>query len=342
MAGLSCAAILSRLGKRVLVLEQHNDVAGGGTHQFDLQGYRFDSGLHYTVPWSVPIFALTTGKKESDVCQFDLTGDENGTADRVYLHNIDESKHIAEPFDMKYKETHIPKIYSDYPNDKKCIDEFMKLSDDAMLFVKIFIGFRLFPKWLQNILWKIVPKRVLDVVSQTAEELLAKYTNNKKLISLLSSMWIDTGARPDEATFMLTASVFRGISMEGGCYPRDGAESMAIELANTIQSNGGNILIRALVEEIVYDESGNKLTGVRVKRSKPNSQPNTFQNIIKKSNDEERVFIPCKRVVSACGYSATFDRIVPERILNKYNMPRRLGVSQSAGFVMANVGKLFI
>lgn len=28
MSGLSCAAILGRLGKKVLVLEQHNDVAG--------------------------------------------------------------------------------------------------------------------------------------------------------------------------------------------------------------------------------------------------------------------------------------------------------------------------
>ena len=40
---------------------------GGGTHQFDLNGYRFDSGLHYTVPWSVPIFALTCLKSIEEV-----------------------------------------------------------------------------------------------------------------------------------------------------------------------------------------------------------------------------------------------------------------------------------
>ena len=59
MSGLSCAAVLSRLGNKVLVLEQHPDTCGGGTHMFELKGYHFDSGLHYTVPWSVPIFALT-------------------------------------------------------------------------------------------------------------------------------------------------------------------------------------------------------------------------------------------------------------------------------------------
>ena len=36
MGALSCGAVLSRLGRRVLVLEQHPDVAGGGTHQFDI------------------------------------------------------------------------------------------------------------------------------------------------------------------------------------------------------------------------------------------------------------------------------------------------------------------
>jgi all-trans-retinol 13,14-reductase len=46
MGGLTCAAMLARGGKRVLVLEQH-DVAGGCTHTFEDRGYEFDTGLHY-------------------------------------------------------------------------------------------------------------------------------------------------------------------------------------------------------------------------------------------------------------------------------------------------------
>jgi phytoene dehydrogenase-like protein len=46
MGGLSCAAMLSRQGQRVVVLEQH-DVAGGSTHTFTDRGYEFDTGLHY-------------------------------------------------------------------------------------------------------------------------------------------------------------------------------------------------------------------------------------------------------------------------------------------------------
>mmetsp|Transcript_42541 Transcript_42541/g.133307 ORF Transcript_42541/g.133307 Transcript_42541/m.133307 type:complete len:148 (-) Transcript_42541:1984-2427(-) len=43
MGGLSCAAMLARLGRKVVVLEQH-DIAGGGTHTFELKGFKFDSG----------------------------------------------------------------------------------------------------------------------------------------------------------------------------------------------------------------------------------------------------------------------------------------------------------
>ncbi len=243
MGGLSCAAILARRGHKVMVLEQHDDVAGGGTHQFDLQGYRFDSGLHYTVPWSVPIFALTCLKSIDDACPFDLMGDENNVVDKIYLRNPEESAAAAsqvKSFNMKHKEAHIAQLYADFPNEHKALDEFMVISDRAMLFVKYFIFARLLPQWMQTLYWKyVVPRSLIDVASQTAKEILPKLTSNKRLISLLSSMWIDTGARPDVASFMMTAAVFRGVAMEGGCYPRNGSEDMAIELAKTINEHGG-------------------------------------------------------------------------------------------------------
>ena len=46
IGGLSVAAILSKVGKKVLVLEQH-DQAGGCCHTFVEKGYEFDVGIHY-------------------------------------------------------------------------------------------------------------------------------------------------------------------------------------------------------------------------------------------------------------------------------------------------------
>ncbi|KAL7860890.1 hypothetical protein AOLI_G00172390 [Acnodon oligacanthus] len=43
LGGLSAAAVLAKAGKRVLVLEQH-DQAGGCCHTFQNQGFEFDVG----------------------------------------------------------------------------------------------------------------------------------------------------------------------------------------------------------------------------------------------------------------------------------------------------------
>lgn len=74
MSGLTCAAVLSRCGYRVVVLEQH-DRAGGGTHMYDFQGFHFDAGLHYTIPWSGPLLGLAAGASAPKV-EFKKMGEE--------------------------------------------------------------------------------------------------------------------------------------------------------------------------------------------------------------------------------------------------------------------------
>ena len=46
MGGLTTAAILSKEGQKVLVLERHY-TAGGFTHIFKRKGYEWDVGIHY-------------------------------------------------------------------------------------------------------------------------------------------------------------------------------------------------------------------------------------------------------------------------------------------------------
>ena len=46
MGSLTTAALLSKEGKKVLVLERHY-TAGGFTHVFKRKGYEWDVGIHY-------------------------------------------------------------------------------------------------------------------------------------------------------------------------------------------------------------------------------------------------------------------------------------------------------
>ena len=46
LAGMTSAALLAKVGFKVLILEQH-DIAGGATHSFETEGFEWDVGLHY-------------------------------------------------------------------------------------------------------------------------------------------------------------------------------------------------------------------------------------------------------------------------------------------------------
>ena len=50
-------------------------------------------------------------------------------------------------FDMKYREAHLQQLYALFPHEKSAIDEFIRISNLAMLYVKFFIFARLMPKW---------------------------------------------------------------------------------------------------------------------------------------------------------------------------------------------------
>ena len=76
IGGLTCGALLSKLGKKVLVLEQHY-IAGGCTHTFEDKGFEFDTGIHYigNIEKRMKILDLITEKK----IEWDQMGElENG------------------------------------------------------------------------------------------------------------------------------------------------------------------------------------------------------------------------------------------------------------------------
>ena len=124
MGGLTCASVLSRMGQRVLVLEQHY-VAGGGSHMFQLKGgLKFDSGLHYLVPYSGHLLWLATGGREMPL-RFERMGEPDGTFDRIALGD-------DPPFAIKKDEAHLPDLFARFPEHRDDIEEYLRVSESVL------------------------------------------------------------------------------------------------------------------------------------------------------------------------------------------------------------------
>ena len=296
MSGLTCAAVLSRMGQTVLVLEQHY-VAGGGSHMFELKGgLRFDSGLHYLVPYSGLLMWLATGGPELPL-RFERMGEPDGTFDRIALGD-------DPPFAIKHDEAHLPDLYARFPEHGEDIDRYLEVSEKILKRFPFFVLSKALPRWLQKPWHRyVLGETWRRYAGGTVQEVLQELTDEPRLAGLLAGPWMDTGAPPDRATFLMGACVARGLAIEGGAYPVGGSTELAKGLIPTITAAGGRVLVRASVREIVVEPSTNRATGVLM---------------------EDGAFISCGQVVSSTGYHNTFGKLVPDDVTKRLGIPRRL------------------
>jgi phytoene dehydrogenase-like protein len=310
MSGLTAAAVLSRTGQRVLVLEQHY-VAGGGSHMFQLKGgLHFDSGLHYLVPYSGLLMWLATGGNEMPL-RFERMGEPDGTFDRIALGK-------EPPFGIKHDEAHLPDLYARFPERKDDIDEFLRVSEQVLKRFPLFVLSKAFPVWLQKPWHRhVLGETWQRYAGRSLKEVLQEITDEPLLAGLLAGPWMDTGAPPDRASFLLGACVARGLAIEGGAYPVGGSQELAKCLVPVITGAGGRVLVRASVEEILVDSAKGCTTGVRL---------------------ADGTVVPCKQVISSVGYHNTFGKLVSKKVTEQFEIPRRLPIGSSCGFIMANIG----
>ena len=63
---MASAALLAKLGKRVLVLEQHHR-PGGWCHSFERKGFKFSPGVHYLGELGAEVVAVTGHEVRAEV-----------------------------------------------------------------------------------------------------------------------------------------------------------------------------------------------------------------------------------------------------------------------------------
>ncbi|MEW6999172.1 phytoene desaturase family protein [Colwelliaceae bacterium BS250] len=286
IGGLANAALLSLLGKKVCVLEQHY-TAGGFTHAYWRKGYEWDVGVHY----------IGEVHKEYSALRriFDVISENRlkwAEMDEVY----DRIVIGDEEFDfVAGKENFIKSLTKHFPNEEKTINDYVALVRNISAKTPTFFAGQALPPWLAKLYNKIRPYLVPKEFFQTTREVLEGLTNNQKLISVLTGQWGDYGQVPRDASFLIHALIAKHY-LAGAAYPVGGAAAIAREIIPTIERSGGAVFTFAEVEQVLI--KNNCAYGVRL---------------------VDGTEIKADKVVSNVGFMNTIKRLLPEPTRKKYN-----------------------
>lgn len=285
IGGLCNAALLSKLGKKVCVLEQHY-TAGGYTHAYEREGYEWDVGVHYIgevhKPWSMirRVFDVITDG-ELEWAPMDELYDHVVIGEKSYHYYAGREEFKQE---MKFH----------FPDEGEAIDTYVEMLSKVSSLVPRFFAGQAMPQMVGGLYNKVREKILPDYFFQTTYDVLSTLTDNQKLISVLTAQWGDYGLPPKQASFMMHAMVAKHY-ITGGNYPVGGAARIAETIIPVIQQSGGEVFTYAGVEEILIKD--NTAVGVRLAKG------------------EE---ITADAIVSCAGLVPTFDKLVPREIVRKH------------------------
>ncbi|NWI12065.1 RETST reductase, partial [Crypturellus soui] len=310
IGGLAAACALAKAGKRVLVLEQH-DQAGGCCHTFEERGCEFDVGIHYV------------GQMHE------------GSMLRVALDQLTDGQlawqRLADPYDVvclgarEYrlragKADFAAALEEQFPGEKAAIREFMRLSKLAARRVALLAVLKMVPLWLASFLARtgliywVSP--VFRMAATSHSEAVARLTADGDLRALLSYLFY--GTAPRDSSFLINVLMVHHYQ-RGAWYPRGGASEIAFHAVPVIARAGGAVLVRAPVTRILVSPDG-AAAGVAVR----------------KGQGEEEVEIAAPVVISDAGVFNTFGSLLPPEL-------RRLpGVRSRLDMVRPGMGSFLV
>ncbi|WP_233709865.1 phytoene desaturase family protein [Pseudomaricurvus albidus] len=245
IGGLANAALLSLLGKKVCVLEQHY-TAGGFTHAYEREGYEWDVGVHYIgevhlehSPMRRLFDVVSEGRlrwSEMDpVYDRIMVGDDSVDFVAGRLHFIAE-------------------LVKKFPQDEAAIRSYVALVQDVSAKVSRFFAAQAMPRWMARLYNGLRPWFLRKEYFQSTREVLENLTDNQSLISVLTGQWGDYGQVPRDSAFLMHALLVRHY-LSGGAYPEGGASSIARSIIPTIESRGGDVFTYAKVERVLVRDN---------------------------------------------------------------------------------------
>ena len=305
IGGLTTAALLSDLGWKVCVLEQHY-TAGGYTHSYDRNGYEWDVGVHYIGD----VGAQTRTRK-----MFDFLSDGqlewapmDAEYDRFY---VGDKVFSAKAGKQEFRDN----LAEQFPGEEAAIDRYLELLAQVGSALSVFGMGRAMKPWMRSIASPLINWKTPDFMFRKTYDVLSELTDNQDLIAVICGQWGDMGVPPKQSPFMVHAMIARHY-LYGGFYPVGGSWRIADTVIPKIQSAGGEVFTYADVEEILVE--GEQVRGVRM------------------ADGHE---IECPVVISSAGVDNTFKRLLPAAVAKSSGYARDLmEVRPSVGHLCLYIG----
>ncbi len=291
MGGMTTAACLSKLGKKVLVLEQHY-TAGGFTHAYARNGYEWDVGVHYIGD---------VGSRRSLSRQlFDFVSD--GELDWAPMDdNYDRFFIGDEQFDMVAgKSETVKALKQRFPDEHEAIDEYMRRLSMVGRAVQVLAMEKLLTGIPGNLARWGRKLGLPDYVNRPTYDVLRELTDDEMLIAVLTGQWGDNGVPPEKSSFLIHGLIARHY-LYGAYYPVGGASRIAETIIPVIQQGGGELFTYANVEKILTRRG--RAVGVQMQ-------------------DGTEILAPM--VISNAGVYNTFERLLPETLSRRKGYTRQL------------------
>lgn len=246
VGGLTAAALLARVGRRVLVLEQHR-VPGGYSQAFRRGPYRWDVGLHvvgevrgHSAAGRI-LEALTDARLEWTQVEppYDLISFPDGPQLEV-------------PAGISRWRAELVKAF---PAEKAAIDGYMRLSHAAAsaLRARYLVRPVSFAHPGENAGAKLA-------LTPTAE-VIRSLTSNPRLFAALAFQWVFYGTPPEHSAFGVHALLQRHYR-NGAYYPLGGAMSIPTALARSLAERGGWTRVGAAAASLILERG--RARGVRL------------------------------------------------------------------------------
>ncbi|XP_011602506.2 all-trans-retinol 13,14-reductase [Takifugu rubripes] len=292
IGGLGLAVLLAKVGKKVLVLEQH-DRAGGCCHTFSEKGYEFDVGIHYIgdlldhKPFRCMLDQMTDGQLqweplENPFDQVVIGPPENRRRYPIY------SGRTRFPEELK----------KCFPGEEKAIDEYLKLVKKTSRGIWLLAVLKICPAPLAKLLVSTgLAKRLsffFKMASRSLTEVVNELTDNEDLRAVFSYIFGTYGNMPKDASFSMH-SLLVSHYLNGAWYPKGGATEIAYHMIPIIEKAGGAVLVRAPVNRILFNDA-REACGVSVMKG------------------QEEVHIRAPVVISDAGIFNTYQTLLPREL----------------------------